>query len=317
MKNIVSTLGWFLICSVLTLPSVSRSSSAPLRIVTTIPDLASIARAVGGDFVTVESIVKGGQDPHFVDPKPSLIIRLSRADALIHVGLEMESGWLPAILRSARNSRILPGTAGDIDASSGIRVLEKPDGKVSRTEGDVHPHGNPHYWLDPANGAQIARTIEKALIALDASHAAAFTRNREAFEEKLNAKLAAWRARMAPWKGTVVVTYHRSWVYFADAFGLVMPEEAEIEPRPGIPPSPGHTREVIRLIGDRHVPIVLQDPYYDDDAGTEISRRTGAAFLILPSMVGGASGVNDTFDLFDRLTASISKAMESRNGGKS
>lgn len=291
------------------------AAAKPLNVVATIPDLASIATAIGGDRVAVTAIARGGQDPHFVDPKPSLIVKLSRADLLVQVGLEMEAGWLPGLVRSARNPRILPGRPGLVDASVGVRVLEKPEGKVSRSEGDVHPFGNPHYWLDPANGAVIARNIERALSAADPADAAQFAERRTVFEAKLKARLSGWEARMAPYRGTVVVTYHRSWVYLADRFGLEMPEEAEIEPRPGIPPSPGHTRDVLNLMAERHVPLIIQDPYYDDDAGTEIARRTGAAFLVLPSMVGGAPGVDDTFALFDTLTEKIAGALAARHQG--
>ncbi len=282
----------------------------PLTVVTTIPDLAAIATAVGGDAVKAESIGKGTQDPHFVDAKPSLLLKLSRADCLIEVGLDLETGWLPSLVRSARNARILPGQPGLVDASAGIRVLEKPEGTVSRTQGDVHPYGNPHYWLDPANGAVIARNIERGLAGVDGTHAEMFRKNREAFEAALAARMAGWVARMAPWKGTEVVAYHRSWIYFADRFGLVMREE--IEPKPGIPPSPGHTLEIIRAIDQRRIPLIIEESFFDPAAAREIARRTGASLLELPSLVGGATGVTDTLTLFETLTRRIADTLAAR-----
>ncbi len=298
-----------LLCLVLLLSD--SVSSAPLRIVATTPDLAAIASTIGGDRADVTAIARGHQDPHFVDAKPSLIVKLSKADVLLIVGRELEAPWLPQLIRTARNRRILPGSAGYVDCSKGIRILEEHShGDLSRAHGDVHPHGNPHWYLDPMNHLIASRTIRDALRALDPAGAEAFSARQDAYAEKLKAAMAEWASRMAPWKGVEVLTYHRSWIYFADRYGLAM--ETEIEPRPGIPPSPSHTRAVIDAVKDRRIPLVFQDPYYDPAAGTEIARRAGAAFLVLPSMVGGEPGITDVFGLFDALTGRIAGVLAAR-----
>jgi len=290
--------------------AASVAWAGPITVVTTIPDLAAITTAIGGDLVRVETIDRGLQDPHFVDPKPSLLLKLSRADVLVEVGLELEVGWMPSLLRSARNRKILPGQPGFVDASRGLHVLEKPEGQVSRAEGDVHPYGNPHYWLDPANGEVIANNIEQALSRVDPGHAEQYARGRDAFIAKLKDKIVEWEDRMKPYRGTECVSYHRSWIYFAERFGLV--SKAEIEPKPGIPPAPGHTLDVIRTIKERNIPLIIEESFFDSSTARDIAGKTGATFLELPCMVGGAKGINDNFDLFDYLTIRIADSLASR-----
>ncbi len=277
-----------------------------LRVVTTLPDLADIAKNVGGELVSTESIAKGTQDPHFVDPKPSLLLRLSRADVFIQIGLELEIGWAPPLLDSARNGSILPGGPGFLDASAGVTILEKPTGAVSRAQGDVHPNGNPHYWLDPANGARIADEMAEAFSKLKPEASETFHKNAAAWKEKLAAKTADWKRRMAPFKGSGIVVYHRSWTYLAEVFGLNV--EAEIEPKPGIPPSPGHTKEVMDTIRTKNVRVIVQEPYYAPSEGQAIAERTGAKFVVLPSMVGGAPGAATYLDLFEAIVTRLEGA---------
>ena len=277
-----------------------------LRVVTTLPDLADIAKNVGGDLVSAESIAKGTQDPHFVDPKPSLLLRLSRADVFVEIGLDLEIGWAPPLLDSARNAAILPGGPGFLDASSGVTILEKPSGAVSRAQGDVHPNGNPHYWLDPANGARIADEMADAFSKLKPGSAETFHKNAAAWKEKLAAKTVEWKKRMAPYKGSSIVVYHRSWTYLTELFGLVA--EAEIEPKPGIPPSPGHTKEVMDTIRSKNVKVIVQEPYYAPSEGQAIAERTGAKFVVLPSMVGGSSDAATYMDLFEAIVTRLEGA---------
>src|SRR6187549_3992164 len=221
----------------------AHPSAAAVRVVATTEDLASLAREVGGDKVVVVGLAKGYQDPHFVEPKPSFILEVSRADLLIAVGRELEIGWLPPLINSSRNARIHEGASGYLDASEHVKILEIPTGQITRAMGDVHPSGNPHYWLDPGNGRAIARAIRDRLTQLDPAGKATFAQRYDDFDKRLAAAEKRWDAAMAPYKGTKVVTYHRSWPNFTDRFALEV--MGYVEPKPGIPPSPAHTIDLI------------------------------------------------------------------------
>src|SRR5258708_3544058 len=247
---------------------------AALNVIATTEDLASIAREVGGDKIKVESLSRGYQDPHFVEAKPSFVFKLNKADLLVVVGRELEIGWLPPLITQARNAKIQPGADGYLDASLNAKILEIPTGQITRAMGDVHPLGNPHFWLDPDNGKRIAKAIEKKLEAMDSGNAAVYAQREEDFERRLSAADKGWQAQMAPYKGTKIVTYHRSWPNFADHFGLdVM---GYVEPKPGIPPSPSHTIELIMAVKEQHVKIILVEPYFDLNTPNSIARETAA-----------------------------------------
>lgn len=281
-------------------------AAAELRIVTTTSDLASLTAHVGGRRVAVTSIAKGYQDPHFVEAKPSYLLELRRADLLIAVGLELEVGWLPPLLQQARNPKIL-SPAGYLDASIAAEVLEKPKEQVTRALGDVHPFGNPHYWLNPENGRAIARAIAAKLSEIDPAGKAAFQKNLADFESKLTDKEKEWAKRMDPYAGTEVVTYHNSWPNFLKYFRLRA--AGFIEPKPGIPPSPTHTLEIINLITARRVPVVLVEPYFDTKTPSFIASKTGATLLIFYPSVGGLPEIKDYFSVFDHDIALFLKAM--------
>src|SRR5947208_859988 len=217
----------------------SAAEAAKLRVVSTLQDFASLAATIGGDRVDTLALAKGYQDPHFVDAKPSFVLQLSRADLLIVAGLELEIGYLPPLLDQSRNDKIRPGSPGYLDASVGCDILQRPTQQVTRAMGDVHPYGNPHYWTDPENGRVIARAIAAKLSQLDAAGAATYQKNLAAFEAKLSAKEKEWKAKMAPFAGTRIVTFHDSWPNFAKAFNLNI--VGHVEPKPGIPPTPSHT----------------------------------------------------------------------------
>ena len=272
-------------------------AAGPLNVITTTEDLAAIAREVGGDKVKVESLSRGYQDPHFVEAKPSFVLKLNKADLLIAVGRELEIGWPPPLVTQSRNSKIQLGGDGYLDASLTARILEVPTGQITRAMGDVHPLGNPHYWLDPENGKRIAKEIEAKLSALDRANAAYFAQREEDFEKRLSAAEKGWQATMAPYKGTKVVTYHRSWPNFAERFGLEV--IGYVEPRPGIPPSPSHTFDVIQEMKRQNVKIILVEPYFDLKTPNSIGRETGAKVLEMPPSVGGEKEVTDYFKLFD------------------
>jgi len=268
-----------------------------LNVMTTTEDVASIAREVGGDHVTVEGIARGYQDPHFVEAKPSFIIKLQRADLLVVVGRDLEIGWLPPLIQQSRNSRIQPGAAGYLDASLQASILEVPTEQVTRAMGDVHPLGNPHYWLDPENGKRIGKEIAGKLAQLRPNDTAFFQQKLADFTGRLDVAEKRWLAQMAPYKGTKVVTYHRSLPNFAERFGLII--VGYIEPKPGIPPSPQHTLDLINEMKRQNVKIVLVEPYFDLKTPNAIGRDTGAQVLVMPPSVGGVKEITDYFKLFD------------------
>ena len=292
-------------------PSLLFSSSAEakkLRVVTTLSDFASLAQTIGGDRVDADSIAKGYQDPHFVEPKPSFVLKLHDADVLIVAGLELEIGYLPPLLDQARNERIRPTGAGYLDASTGCDILDKPAGQVTRAMGDVHPYGNPHYWLDPNNGRVIARAIAAKLTALDAAGAADYARNLADFETKLKSAEGRWAARLGPFKGTKIVTYHSSWPNFAKAFSLDV--VGFLEPKPGIPPSPQHKLEIINLMREQKVPLILMEVYFDKKDPDFVASKTGATVVVIPPSVGGEPAAKDYIALFDVDVEKIASALE-------
>jgi zinc/manganese transport system substrate-binding protein len=303
---------WLRILGLLALAtSVTASRAlAAITVVTSTEDLASIVREVGGDKVKVEAIARGYQDPHFVEPKPSFILKLHGADLLVAVGRELEIGWLPPLIQQSRNARIQPGADGYLDASLNVRILEIPTGQITRAMGDVHPQGNPHYWLDPENGRKIAQTVQAKLSAISRSDAAYFAQRYADFDRRLGEAQQKWTAAMAPYKGLKVVTYHRSWANFADRFGLDV--IGYVEPKPGIPPTPSHTLDVIQEMKRQNVKLILVEPYFDLKTPQSIARATGAEVLVLPPSVGGVKDVTDYIGLFEydvnTLVAAIKRA---------
>jgi zinc/manganese transport system substrate-binding protein len=277
------------------------SSAAPahavVNVVTTTEDLAALVREVGGDRVKVEALARGYQDPHFVEAKPSFILKLNKADLLVLVGKELEVGWLPALINQSRNPKLQPGSPGHLDASLHARILEIPQGQITRAMGDVHPAGNPHYWLDPGNGRRMAQDIRDRLSQLSQGDAAYFAARYTDFDRRLAAAEARWDAAMKPYRGLDVVTYHRSWPNFADRFGLEV--IGYVEPRPGIPPSPSHTLQLIQEMKARNVKLLLVEPYFDLKTPESVARETGAKVVVLLPSVGGEKGVDDYIKLFD------------------
>jgi len=270
---------------------------AAVKVIASTEDLAAIVREVGGDKVEVEALAKGYQDPHFVEAKPSFILKLHGADLLVVVGRELEIGWLPPLITQSRNPKIQVGADGYLDASLTARILEIPTGQVTRAMGDVHPLGNPHYWLGPDNGRRIAAAVRDKLTQLSRGDADYFASRYADFDRRLAEAEARWQATMAPYKGLQVVTYHRSWPNFADAFDLdVM---GYVEPKPGIPPSPAHTLELIQEMKRLGVKLILVEPYFDLKTPNAIARETGAKVLVMLPSVRGEKNVETYFDLFD------------------
>jgi zinc/manganese transport system substrate-binding protein len=276
-----------------------------VNVVTTTQDPAAIAHAIGGDRVDVTALAKGYQDPHFLEAKPSFMVKLNRADLVIVVGLDLEAGYLSALLAGGRNDSLMPGQKGFLDLSTSVRPLEVA-GSADRAQGDIHPNGNPHYWLDPDNGRSMARAIAARLAEIDPAGKAAYAAGLASFEHALDERENAWTKRMAPLSGQPIVTYHRSWSYFAKRYNLTVADF--IEPKPGIPATPAHTLEVIKTIDSRHIKLILMESFYDRRVADFIAEKTGARVSAVPNSVGGEEGVNTYFDLLDHITADLAKA---------
>lgn len=278
-----------------------------LNVVTTTSDLASITREVGGDKVEVTSIARGYQDPHFVESKPSFLLLLRKADLLEVVGLDLEIGWLPPLIDQSRNSKIRPGNPGYLDLSTGVEILDRPTGPVSRSMGDVHAMGNPHYWIDPGNAVRIAIQVTDRLSQLRPGEAPYFKGRLDAFKKKMNEANKRWTAALAPFRGTKVVTYHNSWPNFMRRYGLNV--VGFVEPKPGVPPSPSHTFQLINLMKDQKVKAILVEPYFDLKTPSSIAERTGAKLLVIYPSVGGKPELDDYFKLFDRNVTELVKVL--------
>jgi len=284
-----------------------------LNVVASLPDLASLARAVGGDHINVSSVALGVQDPHYLEAKPSYEINLSKADLLIYNGLSLEIGWLPLLVQDSRNPRIISGAKGSLCASTALdRILEKPTGEVDRSMGDIHPEGNPHYLLDPRNGLKIAALIRDKLSELDPSNAGDYSKNYAQFETMMNEKIKQWESQAAALKGMKVITYHKEWEYFADWLGLNI--AGNVEEKPGIPPGPQHKQWLIDKIKNDRIKIIIAANYDPSISTAErLASETGATLLILPAATGGEPGINDYPQLFDYI---ISKLLQAQGGGK-
>jgi zinc/manganese transport system substrate-binding protein len=282
---------------ILAAAALPARAQSKLNVIATTEDLASIGREVGGDRITIESIAKGYQDPHYVEAKPSFILKLQRADLLVVVGRELEIGWLPPLIQQSRNGKIQVGGEGYLDASLTAQILEIPNGNITRAMGDVHPFGNPHYWTDPENGKRIAKAISEKLSQFRTGDRAYFDQRLADFTSRLDAAEKQWLAMMAPYKGTKVVTYHNSFPNFAERFGLNV--VGYVEPRPGIPPTPQHTLDLINEMKRQNIKLVLVEPYFDLKTPMSIGRETGAEVLVMPPSVGGVKEVTDYFKLFD------------------
>jgi zinc/manganese transport system substrate-binding protein len=286
---------------------IASASQAQLKIVTTIPDLKSIAESIGGDRVDVFSIATGYQNPHFVDPKPSYILKLSKADVFITVGLDLEIGWVPALLNSARNQKIQKGGEGYIDASTNIPLLQIPS-SVNRGEGDIHIFGNPHFWLDPLNGKIIAQTITNTLSRLDPEHQGQFHANLKKFNEAVDAKIKVWETTLARFKNTKVIAYHNEWPYFEQRFGLKIVDF--LEPKPGIPPTPSQLAKIIGTMKREQIKIIINSPYFTAESADLVARNAGGKVVTFATSVGATPEIKTYIDLFDYNVGQLVSALQ-------
>ncbi len=285
----------------------ASSEAAKIRVVATIPDLKALTEAVGGDLVEVESLARGDQNAHDVEVRPSLMLRLRRADLVVVNGLGLDF-WAEPLIMGAHNSQILPGATGHVDASRGVPLLGVPTGRVDRSLGDVHPQGNPHYTLDPLTALEVTANIVEGLRRVAPQHAALFEARRKEFLGRLQDAVERWQKRLAPFKGTKVVTYHEDRLYFLQRFGLEL--AGTVEDKPGIPPSPTHLASLIRMMKEQKVRLLIADPFSDQKVAELVARESGAKLLILPPAVGGAKGVASYFDLFEYTISALTGALQ-------
>ena len=290
-----------------TLGSSAPPPPAKLNVVATTPDLGALVRAIGGDQVDVKVLAKPTEDPHFVDPKPSHIVTLNRADVLIEGGAELELGWLPPLMESARNSKIQPGTPGRIIASQGIEMLEIPQ-NFDRSKGDIHSLGNPHFMIDPVRAKAVAAHVAEQLGKVQPASAAAFQGNLKSFNTELDAKYAQWQKQLEPFKGSKIVSYHRDFVYLAERFGLTVLET--LEPKPGIAPSPAHLAQVITAMRNEKARVILVQPYQNRKTAETVARQTGAVVLDTPQQPGAVPGTDSYIQMMDHLIQAITNGLQ-------
>jgi len=282
----------------LALPAQARI----LNVVTTTTDLKSVVESIGKDKVKVFSLGDGDQNYHFLSAKPSYMVKAKKADLFIRVGLDLEIGYESLILDGSRNPAIRVGRQGHLDASEKIKPLDVPD-KVDRSLGDIHVGGNPHYWLDPLNMKIVALSIASRLSELSPENRSAFEKNLADFNMKIDLKMNEWKKKLEPYAGEKLITYHKTWTYFSGRFGFEI--IGELEPKPGVPPSPSHLMNVVNMVKENNVKIILNENIYTDDAARYVAERSGAVVVSAPISVGGAKGTDDYFLLMDKIVQDV------------
>ena len=277
---------------------------AKIRVVTTLPDFAQLVEELGGERVEAQALIQGTEDAHFVDPKPSHVVRLNQADLVVLIGLDLEIGWLPTLLRQCRNSKLQPGSLGYFDASTAIVPQEVPL-NVDRSMGDLHPGGNPHYYNSPIEMKRVAEALSARLIKMDPEGASVYQSLLETFRAKYAQKMKEWTTAAASLKGKNVVQYHKNWVYLLDWLG--MKAVGALEPKPGIPPSASHVTKLLRLVQSQNVEFVFQTVYESQRLSKVFASKSGAKLLVMPSMVGSYPDVKTIWDKWDRMIAMLTE----------
>ena len=284
----------------------AASAADKIHVVTTIPDLKALTEEVGGNLVEVESLARGTQNAHEIEIRPSLMLKLRRADILVENGLELDS-WAEVAVQGANNPKIVRGAPGRVDVSRGIQVLDVPATRVDRSMGDVHPLGNPHYSLDPGMAPIITQNIVDGLARFAPEHRATFEKNRQAFLARLDEAMARWTRALEPFKGAKVVVYHPQWIYILTRFGLS--QAATLEDRPGIPASPAHLTKVIRQMKEERIKMIIVEPWNDLKLATRVAEEAGAKAVVLASMVGGVKGADSYIAAIDHNVNTLAQAL--------
>ena len=295
--------------AIVVLSGATAPLGGKLKVVATTPDLASIAREIGGNMVDVTALAKPTEDPHYVDAKPSHIVTLSRADVLIEGGAELELGWMPPLLENSRNGRIGGGAPGRVVASQGIRLLEVPT-TFDRSKGDVHSLGNPHFLIDPLNAKIVAGHIAEHLSQVDPKSAPQYRANLAAFNAKVDAKMVDWQKQLAPFKGAKIVTYHKDFVYLAQRFNLQI--VGELEPKPGIAPSPAHLAQVITAMKAANARVILVQPFQNRKTAETVARQTGATVLDISQQPGARNDTGTYFQMMDFVVATLAAGLRGK-----
>ncbi len=296
-----------LIIVMLLLGTLCQSALGKLNVVATTPDLASIAKEIGNNHIDVTTLAKPTEDPHFVDAKPSFIVKLNHADVLIEGGAELEIGWLPALLDQARNAKLAPGAPGHVACAQGIPLLEVPS-TLDRSRGDIHAAGNPHYLVDPVNAKVVAQHITEAFCAQDEKSSAVYRANLKKFADAIDAKLIEWERTLAPFKGQQLAAYHNSWLYFGNRFGFKI--NLFLEPKPGIPPTPTHLAEVITKMRQDKVRAIIVDPYLNRRTAEAVAEKTGATVVDVSQFPGGIKGTEGGYvPLIDHVVKAVAQAL--------
>jgi zinc/manganese transport system substrate-binding protein len=287
--------------------AVSAQGTDKIRVVTTTTDLKALTEAVGGGLVEVDALARGNQNPHDLEVRPSLMVKVRRADVLVLNGLELDQ-WADVVVQGANNPKVIPGAPGRVDASAGILVLEVPTTRVDRSMGDVHPVGNPHYSLDPGLAPAVTANILEGLVRVAPEYRAMFERNRAEFLGRLEPALRGWSATLAPFKGAPVVVYHAQWAYLLARFGLT--QVGTVEERPGIPPAPGHVAKLIQLMKDEKVKVVIVEPWSDYKLAERITQEAGGQVVLLATGVGAVKGAETYLDAVDYNVKTLAKALK-------
>jgi len=309
MVNLKRYIAIFLfICLAAGIPARPVFAQKTIQVLTTTPDLKSIVQLIGKDKVEAASIAAGTENPHFITPKPSFVIKARKADLFIRSGLALEASWESLVIEGARNPKIQVGNIGHLDASEGILALEIPAQTIDRSMGDVHAFGNPHYWLDPQNAKIIASAITRRLSELSSEDASYFQDNLSGFHRKIDEKMKEWSGVLAPYRQEKIITYHKTWSYFADRFGLIVADQ--LEPKPGIPPSPTHLKGVVELVKRENIKVILNENIYKDNAAEYIAGKTGATVVVAPVSVGGVKEAEDYFALIDIVVQKLAKGFK-------
>jgi zinc/manganese transport system substrate-binding protein len=297
---------WALLVALVAMLASPTNANADLRVVTSTSELAALVKAIGGKHADVRSLSAHTQDPHFVDAKPSLALELAKADLLVIAGLDLEVGWLPTLLTGARNGKIQPGAPGYLDASGLVSLLEVSQGKVDRSQGDVHPRGSPHYLMDPRRAAKVVAGIAERMAKLDSGRAAAYAESAKKLIEQLGKWQKHWETQLRPLRGKPVVAYHRSFAYLADWLGFDV--VAHVEPKPGVPPNPRHVAEVIEAMRQKQIKLIMQESFYPDNTSKLIAEKTSAKLVTIPggpNVAGGESYIGFVNTLVKRLAAAL------------
>jgi len=284
----------------------SADAAERIRVVASTTDLKALAEAVGGDLVEVDALARGNQNAHDLEVRPSLMVKVRRADLMVLNGLELDQ-WAEVVIQGANNPKVIPGAPGRVDASQGILVLEVPTARVDRSMGDVHPVGNPHYTLDPGMAPAMTANILEGLVRVAPQYRATFERNRQAFLGRLDEAMARWTTMMAPFKGKRVIVDHNMWPYFLTRFGLL--QANSIEERPGIPPTPGHLTKLIAMMKEEHITVILSAPWSDQKLAERVAQEAGAKVVPVASAVGAAKGTDTYLDMVDYNVKALAQAL--------